>query len=180
MIKNKSQEFEKEFSEFLSHDVAPTTSAAFAQNMLDQIHTQMNPPTLNVFAKLSFVQLLAGFVTLLFCPQFGIELTSSMGLMPYLMKYGEAACMLGCGAFFTGTSLFATSLLLRTEEIRVLKQNQNLQLLMLSGLSLGVLICFGAEVIASLGLIWIFGSLIGGILSLELGWKLRKTFVGRI
>jgi hypothetical protein len=102
-----------------------------------------------------------------------------MGLMPYLIKFGDSICMLGCGALFTGFSFFIASLALRPEEIRVFKQNEILQLVTIASLSLGAFLCVGGEVVASLGLIWIFGALIGGALSLEAGWTLRKNLLRR-
>lgn len=174
------QKMQNEFQEFLNSDKEAVPSH-LSENMLKSVYLELNPSNLKVFIKIAFIHFVVGAATLLFCPQFGFSLTSGMGLMHYLMKYGEHICMLGCGAFFTGTSLLVVSYALKPEEVRKLKQNGFLQLAALSTLSLGAMLCFGAEVVASLGLVWIVGGVVGGLATLELGWLSRKFMLtGRV
>ncbi|MBY0385900.1 hypothetical protein K2X05_12145, partial [bacterium] len=69
-----------------------------------------------------------------------------------------------------------SSFYLKPEEIKVLKKYEFLQLLVLSSLSLGFFVALGAEIVLSLALIWLAGATIGGVLSLDLGWTLRRRF----
>lgn len=174
MTKNKtSAAWEKDFSDFLSaENTYPPLELTNSITAL--VHGKLNPSPWSVFGKISFIQVVVGAVSLLFCPQFGVGFTSSMGIMPYLMRFGEGVCMLGCGAVFTGISLLAGSFLLRPEEVRVLKDRKILQLTSLATLSLGALLCLGGEVVATLAFVWILGALLGGAATLEVGWRIRR------
>ena len=125
------------------------------------------------------IHFVVGAFTLLFCPQFGVSLTSGRGLMPYLMKYGESLCMLGCGALFTALSILVASLVLRPEEVRVLKEKELLQLALLSTLSLGALALLGGEFALTFALVWLLGAILGGAITLEAGWAYRRAFAGK-
>jgi hypothetical protein len=165
--------WKQDLAEFASVDPA-TLPIGLSDSVTGTILNELRPSALKVFGKITFIQFFVGLVTLLFCPQFGLSLTSSMGLMPYLMKYGESVCMLGCGALFMGASLLSASFLLKPEEVRVLKSQALLQLPLLCTLSLGVLICVGAEIALVLGFVWGVGAVTAGISTLELGWSVRK------
>lgn len=175
MQKNK---WDEDFQDFLaaSPTSVPTNTS---RKVLSEIHHRLNPPAFSVFLKTSFIHFVVGSFSLLLCPQFGISLTGSMGLMRYMMQYGETVCMFACGALFTSVSLLAISLILKPEEVRVLERNKSLQILALSTLSIGAFLCLGAEVILSIGAIWAAGAVLGGILSLEAGWKLRRYVLSR-
>lgn len=176
MERNKSSsDWSRDFQDFTSLEVSHPPSS-LSDKIIAKVRSDLSPSAFLVFSKMGFVHLLVGGLTLLYCPQFGLSVTSSMGLMPLLMKYGESVCMLGCGALFTGVSLLVVSLVLRPEEVRVLKEHQVLQLSLLTFLSLGAFICVGGEVVLSLGLIWALGAILGGSLSLELGWIYRSKF----
>ena len=178
MAKNKRNLWENDFSEFLASKVEEVPSHLSAQ-VFSHVHKELNPTALSVFAKISLIHFVSSMVTLVFCPQFGISLTSNMGIMPYLMKYGEGVCMLGCGAVFTGLSFFAASLFLRPEQVLVFHNNRILQLSLLSTLSLGAFLCMGGSVVASLGMIWIVGAVLGGVLASEVGWFFRQRLARR-
>ena len=73
-----------------------------------------------------------------------------------------------------GGSLLAASLTLSAEENRVVRRTEILQVTLLALLSMGVFICAGSGVVAGLGLFWVFGSILGGLGTFELGWAIRK------
>ena len=97
-----------------------------------------------------------------------------MGLMGLFMRYGEQACMLGCGAVFMTGSALVASLVLRPEEIRKLRRTELLIFPALAVFSLGALFCFGATIAAGLALFWLLGSIAGGLATLELTWLIRE------
>jgi hypothetical protein len=171
-------DWDREYAEFLSTENSGVP-ADLSEVVTSRVRSDLHPSSLKVFGEISLIQFGAGLVSLLFCPQFDVSFTSGMGVMPYLMRYGEGVCMLGCGAVFTAASLLASSLLLRPEEVRVLKSHRLLQLTLLATLSLGAFLCVGAEIMVTLGLAWILGAVVGGTASLELGWTLRKLSVAR-
>lgn len=176
MTKNNKTDWEKEFSEFLMTEPVKVPDG-ISERILNKIHAELNPSAWKVFSKVSLIHFAVGFVTLLFCPQFGISITSQLGVMPYLMQFGHEVCMLGCGAIFVGFSLFAASLSLKPEEIKVLKMNNFLQMLSLTTLSIGFFIAMGGEIVLTLGLIWMAGAILGGLVSLDIGWALRRQFI---
>jgi hypothetical protein len=171
--------WEREFTDYLAVEPADVPDL-ISEQLLVRIHSDLNPSAISVFTKAVIIQLFVGLVTLLFCPQFGISLTSSYGIMPYLMKYGESVCMLGCGALFTSVSFFIASFVLRPEEVRALKQHEVLHLISIATLFLFALIYFGGEVALTLGLVWMLGAVVGGALTLETGWALRQSLARRV
>lgn len=166
------QEWIQEFNEFISADpIQPPKQVS--NSVLSRIHADLNPSSWLVFTKLAAIHGIVGFITLLFCPQFGLGLTDGMGLMALFMRFGQQACMLGCGAVFMSGSALAASLILRPEEVRAIKRTELLQISGLALLSMGVFIYAGAGVVVSLGLFWILGSVVGGLGTFELGYRLR-------
>jgi hypothetical protein len=166
------KKFEDEFDDFVGDKTAGPAHLARAQ-FLDRVHNDLNPTMVNVLKKLILIQLGSGLLTLLFCPQLGVGFTSNMGLMSILMSYGETYCMAGCGALFLGIGSLIAALLLRPEEVRVLRQTQLMQFPILSFLALSVFICFGAPVITVLGLAWLAGSVIGAIATFNVARVVR-------
>jgi hypothetical protein len=134
----------------------------------------LNPAIWLVAAKLSVIHLVMGTFTLLFCPQFGINLGGGMGMMGLLMKYGDQACMLGCGAVFMSGSALIASAVLRAEEVRKIRQTELLLFPALGLFSIGAMICAGGELAMGLAFFWFVGSILGGLATLELGWLIRS------
>ena len=168
-----SQEWADEFKEFASaEELRPPV--ALSDKIMLQVQSDLNPEGWKVFAKLSLIHLVVGTVTLLFCPQFGINLAGGMGMMALFMRFGDQACMLGCGAVFMAGSALTASLLLTPEEVRKLRSKAILLFPALTLFSIGVLICVGGGLILNLGLFWMIGSVLGGVASLELGWLIRS------
>lgn len=170
----KAQMWQEDFQRFMeTEEVTPPTK--ISTQVLNHITLELNPNIWLVFTKISLIHLLMGSLTLLFCPQFGVAFFAGpgLGLMTLLMRFGETACMLGCGAFFLGGSTLVGSLILKPEEIKVIRKTQLGIYLLLSLASTAVFICLGAKVVFTLGLVWTVGSVLGGALTLELGWFTR-------
>ena len=170
----------EDFQEFINSD---SNSAHVPENLshkvLDTISAKLNPSALDVFIKVALLHAIASTLTLLFCPQFGLSLTSGMGLMQIFMRYGHSACMLACGVLFMSFGLLLASLILRPEEVRVLRANNLYFLLSLSGLSLGMFLCLGGQIFQTMTLVWLLGTLLGGGITLDLGWRLRRFSLSR-
>ena len=167
------QEWAQEFREFLTIEpVQP--KAELSQKILSRVQTDLNPSAWMVFPKIALIHAFVGALSLLLCPQFGVSPNDSMGVMAVFMKYGEHVCMLACGGVFLGGSALAASLILRPEEIRTLRRTELFQFFILSLLSVAVFLCTGATVVSSMMVIWLAGSVLGALTSLELGWFLRK------
>lgn len=167
-----SAEWAREFKDFVeAGEIAPPCS--LSSRILGDIRSDLNPTLWRVFGKLMGIQAAVGSASLLLCPQFGIGPIRHSGLKEVLMSLGDHGCMLGCGAFFLGSSAFVASFCLRPEEIRVIRRGEVLQFALLGVLSLGAFVCLGQGIVPGLALLWFLGSVLGGVLTLELGRLVR-------
>lgn len=173
------QDWNEEFKAFVSAgELEPPKN--MSSMILSTVHDDLNPLAYKVFSRLTLIHLLVGTATLLFCPQFGINILPGMGLMGLFMKFGDTICMMACGAVFLGFSALIASFILRPEEVKVIRKNKILQLSLLATISVGAFICFGEATILSLSLLWVLGSILGGLTTLEVGWQIRSYFRRRI
>ncbi|OFZ20695.1 MAG: hypothetical protein A2X94_08540 [Bdellovibrionales bacterium GWB1_55_8] len=143
--------------------------------ILSRVHADLNPTALSVFTKVAGIHAIVGILSLVFvCPQFGVSPLGHTAIMEWFMQFGHEVCMIACGAVFLGGSALAMSLVLRREEVRVIRRTKLMQLGVLGLLSIGAFLCAGAGVVASLAMFWLLGSFVGGMASLEIGWVLRQ------
>lgn len=148
------------------------------EQIFASVQTDLNPNAYWLFAKLLTIHTVTAVATLSVCPQFGFRiLGEGMGLMHVFMAFGTYGCFVACGSFFMGTSLLIASLALKSGEIQKIRRNRWAMTGTLTLLSLGFFIMAGPEVIFSLTIPWLIGSLVGSILTLELGWHLRERLV---
>lgn len=169
----------EDFSDFMEAKPDPVPSS-LEQRTLQMVSRALNPSPVAVFFKAGLIQIVVGFISLLFCPQFGLSLTGIHGIMHFMMQFGERACMFGCGTLFAGSSLLFSSVLLTSDEVRTLRKHEILQVTLLSLLALGSFLCLGAEIFETVTLLWLAGSVLGGIGFLELGWVTRRWIRSRV
>lgn len=170
------EETNKEFQEFMKEpsEAPPKT---LTEKIFSNVHQNLNPSSISVFSKLSLVHFIVGALTLSLCPQFGIRLFGEgLGIMKFFLPLGAYGCIAVCGAFFVGTSLFASGFFLRPEDIKVLKKHRWLQVSALSFLSLGAFIMAEAQILFWFAFVWAIGSIIGGVAMLEVGRLLKPNF----
>lgn len=171
--KGVPKELLKEFEEFITADpVLPPkyiTSSIFSL-----VRRELSPSPISVFLKIGVIVLLVGILNLTLCPQFGFGFARNSGLMEYFMQYGSAGCRIFCGAFFLGTGMLAATLILRPEDINVLRRKAFLQVSALAALFLIGFVAVGSEIYFHAALLWFVGSTLGGIVCLEFGMLLRK------
>ncbi len=166
-------EWNKEFQEFMAtSEIEP--SKKVSKVIQEHVYRELNPSSAYVFGKLALVHLVVGTITLLFCPQFGLSLTSHMGLMHWLMQFGSAVCMFGCGVFFLGTSALVASFVLRPEEIKIIRKTQFWQFALLAIVSMGIFLTLGPQAFETLAILWVAGSILGALASMEIGWLVRS------
>ncbi|HLB58639.1 MAG TPA: hypothetical protein VJL87_00955 [Bdellovibrionota bacterium] len=174
----KSGNWTTEFVEFVSTpSIEPPTR--ISEDVFTHVKQALNPSPFKVFIKISLIHLIMGTLTLLFCPQFGVSPFKGIGLMAIFMHLGPIGCMISCGALFLGTSMLTASLILRPEEIKILRKGTIFHLLVLSLFSMAILICARAEIALGLGTAWLLGSTLGGTSTFEIGWMIRRSFIWR-
>jgi len=165
-----------DFEGFLKGDSVEPPSG-LSQGLFDRVRRDLNPSPWTVFAKLAAIHFLTGLFTLSLCPQFGMRVFGSgMGLMQYFMGMGDVGCGIACGVLFLGISMFLASLLLGADQVRAIRRHRALELGALTLLSLGVFVMLQAEIVLGFALAWLVGSMIGGLMTLELGWAIRMKF----
>ena len=170
MKKSKS---DIEFQEFQKSE-GTLLSRAISDKVFNIVRSDLNPSPYLVFSKLMGIHFVTALMTLSVFPQFGFRIFGEgMGLMHYFMNLGQHGCLVACGAFFTGTSLLMAGLILRGEELRVIRKNRFLELGAITLLSLGFFIMLDAEIIFGLTLAWFLGAMMGSLVTLELVWGLR-------
>ncbi len=170
-VKDAEKNWLKEFNEFMECDSA-TVPRQLSKTILDSIQRDMNPSAWSVFSKLFAVQSIAGTLSLLVCNQFGINpFQTGFSLSNYFMKFGHSTCMLLCGFIFLSVGISASRLFLRNEEFLVIKRNSFLQIFSLSLLFLGIFAIVGAELTITIGVMWMLGALLGGLLSVFIPWQ---------
>lgn len=175
-MKSKNDQLKDEFQLFLSADEAqpPQNISLKIQN---DILTDLNPSFSSVFLKVLGVHAVVSLLSLSLCSQFGFRTLPLLDLMNHFMDIvGPTYCMAFCGAIYLGLSALALSLLLRPQDVRVIRKNMLLQMTLLTGASLGVFLCLGASVLFVPIALWIAGALVGGIATFETGWFIRSQF----
>lgn len=174
----KVDKLAKEFGEFMSvAEVAPPI--ALREAVLTHVSEALNPSSHQVFFKMLGVHTVVSLFSLSICSQFGIRFLQIYDAMDVMMSVvGHTYCMAFCGLLYFSMSALALSLLLKPEEIKVVRRHKELQMTVLVGVSLGVFLCLGAEVLFIPGALWLAGSLAGGIASFEFGWMMRSKLKG--
>jgi hypothetical protein len=167
----------KEFSNFLNTKTIIPPSQ-ISENILYRVKKDLNPSVYLVSGKLSLIHILVSLVTLSVCPQFGFRLLGEgMGLMHIFSVFGKIGCTIVCGFFFLGISLLVATLVLKKEEIKIIRKKRFLEVLILAFLSLGFFLMIDVEVVFGMAILWFFGSVLGGLILLEAGWEFRKRIV---
>lgn len=177
--KFEQEDWAKEFQAFTSA-AAIEPPKHITSGIIAKVRGDLNPSNRHVFSKMALIHFFVGTLMLLVCPQFGLALFDGLGLMAVFMRFGETACAVVCGGVFLGASALVASLTLSPEEIRKIRRTEPLQLGGLALLSVGVFICLGASVVATLGLAWVLGSVAGGLATFELGWCVRSRLRRRL
>ena len=179
-MNSNKENLKDEFAAFLSADEI-NPSPALNDVVLQMVNSELNPSSYRVFMKVIGIHAVISLFTLSLCSQFGFQTLPRFDLMNHFMSVvGPTYCMAFCGAIYLGVSALVLSLLMKPEEVRTIRHNKLLQMTLLSGVSLGVFLCLGASLFLLPTALWIFGALVGGVGTLELGWLVRSQFRKRL
>lgn len=175
MIENKKN-WLTEFKEFLEIDAmrynAPKT-------FFTKIKSRLFPNPWIVFGKITLVHAVFGLLSLSVCSQFGLNpFITIFSLSDWLLKVGgQAFCMHLCGIFFMVSTYTFSNLFLTFEQLQSVKRHKWLQTGVFGLASLAVFYFFGATLVVTFTILWLSGVLIGGVLSVELSYRLRRIWI---
>lgn len=168
------KEWLKEFTEFsnINADQAHVPPSAFTQ-----IKNRLFPNPWIVFSKVTAIHAVVGFLSLAICNQFGLNpFNTKQSLTDWFMKIaGHNFCMLLCGVFFMATTYILANLFLSLEELESIKRYEWMQTGIIGTASLAAFYFFGAELVGTFVFLWIVGVLIGGFLSIESSYRVRRA-----
>ena len=164
MKRISEKEWLEDFKDFVETKEA-IVPEELSQNILARVHKALNPSPWLVFIKLLVIHSVIGTLSLSVCNQFEMNpFNTTFSFSDYFMKFGHSVCMSFCGFIFVSLSVLSAFFILRPEEFTVLKRNSFIQVFILSLLSLAIFLALGAEIVISIGLLWMIGALLGGLI----------------
>jgi hypothetical protein len=175
MVTKDNKNLQSEFEEFLNInpadiDVSPA--------LFTKIKNRLFPNSWIVFGKVALVHVVFGLLSLSVCNQFGLNpFGTGFSFSDWFMKIGgHPFCMSLCGVLFMGSTFVFSNLFLTLEELEAVKRQKWLQTAVFAMVSLAAFYFFGAHVVATVTVLWVLGALIGGVLSVELSYRLRQAW----
>ncbi|MCB0405756.1 MAG: hypothetical protein KDD51_13320 [Bdellovibrionales bacterium] len=178
------KDIEKEFQSFLQDNRKTLPERLYSTTLLQTVRDLTVKPV-QFFVKLLAIQSIAGGLTLLVCPQFGLgPLGGGQGLMTWVMAYGPIACAVFCGSVFLGSSALLSLFAFRWAERRYLYERQLWIFPLLALFSVCALMLASAIHFQSLHVLdhlefafyWILGGVTFSQFLFLLGQKARERF----
>lgn len=169
----KKKDLSEEFLDFLSaSEIQP--SYELSNKILSFVREDLNPSRSRLFMKILGIHAIVSVISLSLCSQFGFQTFPLYDAMNTFMQFmGHTYCLALCGFLYFSASSIAFSFILKPSEILAIKKDRYSQILLLTGISMGVFLCLGADVLALPSIFWAAGALVGGMGAFEFGWKIR-------
>lgn len=174
-MSSDNKNWNSEFNLFVQSD--HEIPVELSSRVLGVMSKLMNPSPFRIFSKLLGFHFVFGLLSLSICHQFGLNPFNTRGsFSDWLMEVGgHNFCMIGCGILFIGLSIAAAGYFLSIEEARVLRKTRFLQISALSLFSLGIFVAVGAQLALTIGGLWLLGGLVGGLVTTEITWQLKRV-----
>lgn len=171
MKQNEKENWMKEFADF------EKSSSEVPAGLFSTVQARLFPNPWKVFGKVVGVHAVVGSLSLAVCNQFGLNpFNTQQALTGWFTKIaGHHFCMLLCGTFFMMTTYLLANLVLTLEEMEAVKRYEWLQTGIIGLISLAAFYFFGAELVGTFMFLWLIGALIGGFLSIEGSYRLRRV-----
>ncbi len=175
MTNQDEKNWQTEFEEFLGSDA---DHLEIPKTLFEKVKNRLFPNPWIVFSKVALVHAILGFVSLSICNQFGLNpFRTSFSLSDWFMKMGSHhLCMSLCGIFFMASTYVLSNMFLTLEELESFKRHEWLQTGIFSLVSLAAFYFFGAELVTTVTILWLIGAFIGGVLSIESSYYLRRAW----
>lgn len=165
----------KEYTEFVQSD---DKNISVPSEIFGQLKSRLFPNPWKIFGKILTIHGVVGFLSLGVCNQFGLNpFNTEYSLVNWLMKVGgHNFCMIACGVIFMTTTYLLANFVLNLEELETIRRYEWLQTGILGVASLAAFYFFGAELIITYAVLWVLGAFLGGFLSIEGSYRLRRNF----
>ncbi|MBC7714950.1 MAG: hypothetical protein H7177_16510 [Rhizobacter sp.] len=147
--------------------------ASIDEKIKSDIHNRLHPNMSFLISKIFAIHLATAVVTLSVCPQFGLSaFKMNFNLMNSFMVFGMPACNFLCGLFFTMTSTVMAAVILKRDEIRVLKFHKTLAASLLILASIGFFGIMNPNFFLEFSFLWLLGAILGVVLTLEVSSRI--------
>lgn len=138
--------------------------------IIESVKNKIKPDIKSIFLKLFVVHLAVALVTLSVCPQLGVSsFKTNIDFSHMFLMFGDKGCELICGFFFTSASIAVSFLFLTRDEVRFLSFNKTYLASVFILISIGLLLMFNSQLFVELSILWLIGTFIGVVGTLELG-----------
>ncbi len=138
--------------------------------IIQKIKSKIKPDIKSIFLKLFLVHLSVALFTLSVCPQLGVSsFKTNLNFSHVFLAFGDKGCELFCGFFFTSASIAVSFIFLTRDEVRFLRFNKTYLASVFILSSIGFLLMFNSQLFVELSILWLLGTFIGVIGTLEVG-----------
>ncbi len=177
MINHKPTDTEqqslREFGEFIQAETVKPT-AETDHRVLSAIGADLCLTQWPVFAKVAVIETAAGIATLFVCPQFGLGFSGHNALLHSLHEAVEPLIFYAiCGLLFISLGAVMSALVLRRNEIQVIKRSKYAYYFIYAFAACLVLTQVGTGALLLSASAWILGAVIGNSLGFGLVSRLR-------
>lgn len=163
----------REFAAFMEGYAEPPKRVE--EVLFQKIRAALNPSLPFTIGKIFLFHVVGSFITLLFCPQFGISLTGSLGVMGYLMGVSPGLCFFGCGLIWMVIGQALTYAVFTIDEQRILGQYRWGAIFTILLLSILLFACVGALRLDEWLLLWVLGAAtVTATFNWPVLWTLRR------
>ena len=163
----------KEFCDFVeSEPMMPSTKTD--QRIMQRVVVELRPSQWLIFGKLFSIEAVTGVATLFICPQFELGFSSHNKLIHTLHEtLNPFSFYLICGLIFVVLGAVLSGIFLSRDEVRTINKSKYIYYLIYAFTAYYIFTLFGAVVILSSLLAWIFGAFIGNTLGFNLALWMR-------
>ncbi|QQR81264.1 MAG: hypothetical protein IPJ69_03760 [Deltaproteobacteria bacterium] len=167
--------WQTEFQEFLE---SQANCSEVPKTLFEKVKNRIFPNPWVVFGKVMLIHAIFGLLSLSVCNQFGLNpFGTDFSLSHWFMKMGgHELCMSLCGVTFMASTYAFSNVFLTLEELESVRRHEWLQTGIFSLISLAAFYFFGAQLVATVTFLWLLGAFIGGILSVESSYYLRRAW----
>lgn len=161
-----------DFKSFQEKSYSPDSN--ITHSLLERMRSDLNPPHQVIFRKLIALQLIMGFITIFFCPQFKMSYTNNYQLFHYFHdNFGPRICMTICGLILIGSTAIMCTLLMNKQELQKLNTSPLLYFTSISILALAFFLILGAKFYLVMVSYWLLGAIIGSYVVFKTSYLLR-------